>query len=174
MIDRLAGRLAVVLHHHSQDTSISLPVLKYGLIIVLDSVIIVSLSLILGGMTGKLQETAIGMGVFLLFRAISGGHHLNTSMKCIILSTFLSVSIPHIPLHESASVIITIISTILFAVYAPSNLQKQSRIPRAYYPLLKAASTALVAGSYMLNKEVITLSIFIQAVSLIHFQREGR
>lgn len=167
MIEKLAGNFAKTIHHYAQEPLISVPVLKYGLIIVINTIFVVSLSLTLGGLTGKLLETAIGMGCFLILRALSGGYHLNTSAACILLSTFISVTIPHISLNETSIIIISLISISLFIIYSPSNLQRQSRIPSRYYPLLKVSSTALAIGGLLLGIEVITLSILIQALSLI-------
>lgn len=170
MIEKLASIVAVSIYRHAKQKSIRVAILKYGLIIVFDAVLIVALSLTIGGITGKLLETAIGIVCFLVLRAVSGGHHLNTSTSCILLSTFISASIPHIPLHGSLFVILTLLSILLFSIYSPSNLQKQSRIPPEYYPFLKILSIVMVAGSYLLQMEVITLAVFVQAISLIHFK----
>lgn len=170
MIEKLAGKLAKNLHHYAEEPLISISVLKYGLTIVINTIFVVSLSLTLGGLTGKLLETAIGIGCFLILRACSGGHHLNTSTACILLSTLISVTIPHVSLHEISIIMISLISIALFMIYSPSNLQRQSRIPSRYYPLLKVISTALAVGGLLLGMEVITVSIFIQALSLIRFK----
>lgn len=175
MIERLADILAVSIYRHAAQPSISIPILKYGLIVVIDTALILALSLTLGGITGKLMETAVGIICFLVLRAISGGYHLNTSTACTILSTFIAVSIPHIPLKESQFEIITLISVLIFIVYSPSNLEKQSRIPSKYYPLLKVISIIMAAGSYLVKMEVVTLAVLIQSLSLIRFkQTRGR
>ena len=171
MIERLAARMANSIYTHAEDSAASVPVLKYALIIIMDFLLVTSLSLVLGAFTGKLAETAIGMLCFLVLRAISGGYHLNTSVGCVILSTSISVLIPHIPLTSTAANIIASTSVVLFIIFAPANLQNQSRIPSRLYPTLKVVSSVIVISSFFIKSDVITMAIFIQALSLIHYTK---
>ncbi|QYR21623.1 accessory gene regulator B family protein [Paenibacillus sp. sptzw28] len=173
MIERFAERLAFSINHHAQDSSSSVKVLTYGIIMLLDFLFILVLSLTIGALTGKFIETAIGMGCFLLLRSISGGYHFNTSMSCILFSTFVSVTIPHVALSSGVTLILYVISILLFVIYSPSNLQNQSRIPSKYYPALKWISVGIVVASFLPTMEVVTLAIFIQALSLVRFNRKG-
>jgi accessory gene regulator B len=70
-------------------------------------------------------------------------------------------------LTTNLSMIFTAVSLILILIYAPSGIERQSRIPRKYYPLLKLISFLLVASNLLIQADVLSVTFLIQALLLI-------
>lgn len=177
MIEWLASYLATRIRSVIPEHASGHAVLQYGLIIIINLFITLTLALFIGGMMNELSDTLIGILTFALLRAISGGFHLNTSIGCMILSVCIFTIIPLFSLSEEATVVLSLISLILFLILAPANLANQSRISPKHYPVLKVMSCLLVVLSYFVSSSVssvITLAVFIQALSLISPDFERR
>lgn len=168
IVERAANRIAEAIHSRDPEPTSSVAVLRYGLIIIMNTVLTVSLSLFGGALTGNFAATALFLGVFSLLRSISGGYHFNVSWKCTLLTVSTAVILPHVPISFTLHLILGGLSLLLFLIYAPSNLAKQSRIPEVYYPYLKVVSVAFVIVGLWMQRDVITLAILVQAISLVN------
>lgn len=168
IVERAANRIAEAIHSRDPEPTSSVAVLRYGLIIIMNTVLTVSLCLIGGALTGKFADTALVLIVFAILRSISGGYHFNVSWKCTLLTMSTAILLPHIPISFTLYLILGGFSLLLFVIYAPSNLAKQSRIPEAYSPYLKVVSVALVIVGLWVQQDVITLAILVQAISLVN------
>jgi len=171
IVERTADRIAQAIYNKIPEQSSSIPVLRYGMIIVLNTALTIGFAMGLGSVLGKPGETAIVLLVIALLRMISGGFHFSASKWCTLFTTGTVVLIPHVVLTSVSYWVLAICSILLFLWFSPSNLEKQSRIPRKYYPVLKIISVGVVVVGVVLNWDIILCSIFVQALSLIRFER---
>lgn len=172
MIDAIALKIATTLKRANEEETPSIEVMKFALIIVLNTLMTVLLSLFFGWITGKFLETLTVMFCFVLLRFFSGGLHLKSAVNCTISSTLTIVLIPHIPLTDLISYIMVAISLFLILLFAPSDI-RHSRLPEKYFPVLKFISLAVVLGTVFFSLHLLSLTYFVQSVSLIRFKKGG-
>ena len=171
MIETIALKIATGIKRVNPEVPQSVERMEYALIILLNGVMVTIASLIVSAVLGTLQETIIFLIAFALLRQVSGGYHLSTALGCAIVSITLAAVIPLIPVTDNLCYVMSGISLILVAWFAPSKIENQSRIPRKYYPLLKAISIAIVCASVFIASPVITKALFVQALFLIRKRR---
>jgi len=145
----------------------SVPVILFALQIITNTVSITVATLVIGLLTGSIGQTALTVVAFAIIRYLSGGYHLKINAACIVVSTAILAVIPHITLGETANFSLTVVSVIIFALFAPSNYDKYARMPRRYYPLLKIVSIGLVAVNLGVRSDVLALTYIIQSGLLI-------
>lgn len=166
MIERISLSTARAIKRNAPDHPTSEAVLKYALEVVYNAVFIVGLTLVLSLWTGKTNEALMVMGAFALLRQLSGGVHLKSGMACVCVSTILFTTLSIINLSDYIYSL-NIMSMILVLFFSPSGIEKQTRIPKKYYPLLKFGSVLLMLVSFYLNNESLTIGFFVQSVTLI-------
>lgn len=176
MIDSLAQKLAVTIKGANPDHPASLNVLKFSLGIVLNFVFIVLLSLTGAAILGVIKETVIVMVSFALLRQLSGGVHLRSGMACIIVSTIGILLISYLANHLDSKAILTLngVNVMLAGVFAPSRIEKQTRINKRYFPILKILSTLIVASNFLFNSPILAATFCVQCLTLIKFRWERR
>ncbi|MBD2846243.1 accessory gene regulator B family protein [Paenibacillus sp. IB182496] len=169
MIEKAADRLAGFIYEAADDAKFNKAILRYALIIVVNFVLTISFVMAVSALFGYWEEVAFGLFIFIILRAISGGYHFSTSTPCFILTTLTALAIPLVPLTVTGMNVLYAVSLVLFILFSPSNLQKQSRIPKKYYPVLKLVSVLFVGLTWPLYSEIMTMAIFTQALTMIHF-----
>jgi len=167
MIEYLAKRTAEHIKQVIPEHPTSAAVLTYALSIVINTLGIVLMTILFSSLLGTLQHAFIIMIVFALLRQLTGGYHLRTGIGCIILSSTLFVALSLVTFPEMYCIIFTCMSILLILIYAPSNIEKQSRIPKKYYSLLKIAGCLLVATNLYVLSVPFALASFAQSVTLI-------
>ena len=167
MVERWAEKLALTLKRANPDETASVEVMKFSLAIILNFLAVTVLSLLISSIFHTAKGTAIAMIGFALLRAVSGGVHLPASEWCIAVSTLIFVTISHLPITEIWCIILTVASLGLVLLFAPSRIEKQSRIPKTYYPALKAASGFIVALNFVFMSSDLAAAFFIQSLLLI-------
>lgn len=172
MIDFLALQTAQHIKKVVPNHPASINVLKHALSIIINMVFVVLLTLLMTLITGALVKTSIiVMLVFAILRQITGGYHMKSGMGCVIASSLLFVILSMISLSNTAIVIINIASIGLILIYAPSNIEKQSRIPQKYYIYLKLLGAFLVATNLVILSSAVGLAVFAQSLLLIRWRR---
>lgn len=106
------------------------------------------------------------MASFALLRQISGGIHLKSGLACVIVSTALFTTLSMINVGDN-SIYLNVLSLIMVILFAPSDIEKQTRIPKKYFPLLKGGATAVIIMSLLLNSQTVSLGLFVQSLTLI-------
>ncbi|MBJ6364207.1 accessory gene regulator B family protein [Paenibacillus sp. GCM10012307] len=157
------------LRQRIEDSGVTAPstaVTYYALQIIVNTVTIAGCALLIGFITGEFWRAALAIVSFGVIRYLSGGYHLKAGYLCIIVSTLLLSILPHLSFPIVVIKIMTIISVISFALFAPSNYDKYARMPKRYYPLLKIVSTGLVASNFVILSDVLAMTYIIQAVLL--------
>ncbi|MEK3699387.1 MULTISPECIES: accessory gene regulator ArgB-like protein [unclassified Paenibacillus] len=170
MIDFLSLRIAQGIKKGAPDSTVSIAVMKYALSIIINASMIISLSLLFSIFTGKTVEVAIALVAFPLLRQVSGGYHMQSGLKCIVFSTILITAISLANFGYWTIVTLGIVSFILVALFAPSKIERQSRIPRKFYPFLKVVSLIIVSTNFLLVSSVLSATFFAQGISLIHMK----
>ncbi len=167
MIEYLAKRTAEHIKQVIPEHPASTAVLTYALSIVINTLGIVLMTILFSSLLCTLQHAFIIMIMFALLRQLTGGYHLQTGVGCIILSSTLFVALSLVTFSELYCIIFTCMSILLILIYAPSNIEKQSRIPKKYYSLLKIAGCLLVATNLYALSVPFALASFAQSVTLI-------
>jgi accessory gene regulator B len=166
ILDNTATYLAKSIRNNYKDSA-SEEVLFYSLVIVLNTISIVLIVSIVGLFTGHFLESITALFMYALLRYFSGGVHLNSSITCIIVSSFLLISIAHIPLpYWYTGFLLNLISLVIILWLAPKGLENVSRIAPKYYPVLKLISAAIICSNILFHSDVLSLVFFTQAVSL--------
>lgn len=171
MIEILASKLAVKIKKVVPEHPATEAVLKFSLALVINALLIIILSITLSFFTGKIKETLVVLVSFAILRQISGGLHLKSGIWCVVGTTSLVmiISLSH-PSYVGVQVL-NVTGILLAMVYAPSGIEKQSRIPTKYYPVLKVMSCLLIASNLLIQSPVLALSFFVQCLTLIQIRR---
>jgi accessory gene regulator B len=172
LIIKFAENLAYSLKKTNPEQTASVDVMKYALIGIINTVGTLLVSLLIGLITGKFIETILALSAFALLRFFSGGYHLKTPSSCIIVSSLIICSIPHIPLNGTAQASLMIISSLLVLVYAPSNIRGFARLPEKYFPILKLISIMIISTNWLLGSSIFAVAYFLQSISLIRLRKE--
>lgn len=167
MIESLADRMAHYIKTAAPDHPASVAILKHALAVVLNVVFILALTLGIAGLTGKIVEAAILLGTFALLRQLTGGIHLKTGMGCVLATSIGVTALSFVQLNYNWTMTATVLSIAFIGVYAPSGIEKQSRIPKRYYPLLKWTALVLVATNLWIGSPIVAISFLAQSLTLI-------
>ena len=173
MIHYLSLRTAAAIKGQVPYHPASEEVLRYSLSMILNVLFIICLTFGVSIWTGNTTEAAEILISFAILRQLTGGVHLKSGDACVIVTTALFTGLSFFHLSGVPLVIMGVISLVLVLCYSPTGIDKQSRIPRRYYPKLKAAASILIIISLFLGSAPIAVSFFVQATTLIH-RREVR
>ncbi|MEB4785087.1 accessory gene regulator B family protein [Paenibacillus jamilae] len=171
MIEPLALRMAQHIKNVVPEHPASVPVLKHALAVTLNLVFITGLTLAISAFTGRISEVLIIMASFAFLRQMTGGIHLKSGMGCVVVSTLLFTGLSFITLDHEWIMITTGISMILILFFAPAGIEKQTRIPPKYFPLLKVLALCVIALSFYFANPFVAISFFAQTLLLINIRR---
>ncbi len=163
-------KMAVKLKRANPDIKETIAVLKYGIEVILNGLLVVMLSLFVSLFLDNTIETIMAMIAFVLLRQVSGGYHFQKSMWCTVFSVSLFTFIPFVPYHAQWFYIMNIVSVILCLCFAPSRIENHSNIPGKFYPYLKWISVLLVSSTFVIQMSSISLSFFVQSLLLIRWE----
>lgn len=166
-MNMLSYKLAVAIKQANPQETSSIEVMQYALNIILNSLLIVIISLLIGWFTGKLPDTALSLTSFALLRFFSGGRHLKTAAACNLFSITLCSLLPHISyLIQDYLWIFTTTSLMLMLVFAP-NPDVNAQIPHHLYKWMKLVSVLMVTSNLFVSSSVIGLAFFAQSLTVI-------
>ncbi|MEC0237780.1 accessory gene regulator B family protein [Paenibacillus kribbensis] len=171
LIDVLSLRIAKHIKSVVPDHPASVAVLKHALAITLNVVFITGLTLAVSAFTGRTSEVLIIMAAFAFLRQMTGGLHLKSGMGCVAISTILFTGLSFIELNYNWTIGVTLVSMLLILIYAPAGIERQTRIPPRYFPLLRSGAFIAVGFNLWIANPFIAISIFVQAISLINLRR---
>lgn len=171
MINAVATRLATQIKKSVPEHPSSVEVLKYSIAFLLNAVLTTLLTLVIASALGKFAESAVALAGFALLRQFSGGIHLKSGLLCIIISTTGALTLAFVQLDKPLLYVLTILSLLLALWFAPSRIERQTRIPHHYYPLLKYISMLIIASNLVFHSSVLAASFFVQCLTLIKGRR---
>ncbi|QCT01720.1 Accessory protein regulator B [Paenibacillus algicola] len=169
-IEHAALRMAQAIKKEVPEHPSSIAVLKHGIAILLNMTGIVSAVLLISWAAGTTAEALTAMISFALLRQVSGGVHLKTGAACILLTTLLLTLISWVHLPQIWTHGFTAGAFILTAMYAPSRIEYQSRIPRTFYRTLTFISCMLIMTNFVIQSDIIAASFLVQAMTLIRLK----
>lgn len=170
MIETLAEKMAFSIKKANEQETASLAVMKFALIIIINIMIPVVVSMLIGAATGKFLESLVSLSAFVAIRMLSGGYHFSSPIPCMTAMIIVVSLPPHITLPENWTVYLTTASLFLFFMLAPSNLRGYHTMPEKYYPLLKIASVLLVCSNYLISSQILALVLIVQGMSLFKWK----
>ncbi|QWU13378.1 accessory gene regulator B [Paenibacillus sophorae] len=170
MIDKAALYIATGIKRRIPNHPASVNVLAFSLGFVINTLSIIILSLLISLFTKRTDEITVLLIAFALLRQVSGGFHLNSGVKCVLFTSTIFTLVSLFQLNEVGILILNIISMILILIYAPTDIEKQSRIKRKYYPLLKIISVILISTSFFISSSSLALAFFLQSLTLIRLK----
>lgn len=167
MIDTMAARLAtgiknVVPHHPA-----SFAVLKFSLSVLLNVVFIVGITLIVSLFTGRITAAGLILVSFALLRQVSGGVHLKSGTACVLLTTTLFTLLSYVNVSVGYVQVMNVVSLVLVLMFAPIGIERQTRIPKRLYPLLKVIAALLVVTNMVVCSPAVAVSFVVQALTLL-------
>ncbi|MEC0234099.1 accessory gene regulator B family protein [Paenibacillus kribbensis] len=171
MIEPLALRMAQHIKMVVPDHPASVPVLKHALAVILNVVFITGLTLVISIFTGRMREVLTIMAAFAFLRQMTGGIHLKSGMGCVAVSTLLFTGLSFIKLNYNWTIGATLVSMSLIFIFAPAGIERQTRIPPRYFPLLKAIAFITVSLNLWIAYPFIAISFFVQSLTLINIRR---
>ncbi|RKP49839.1 accessory regulator AgrB [Cohnella endophytica] len=167
MVNTLAKKLAMGIKKVVPESPQSVEVLKYSISYILNAFFIIGSSLLISLFTGKVIEVIIILIGYALLRQVSGGVHLKSGTLCIVVSTAGATALSFVSFDSNILILFTAISMLLALVFAPSRIEKQTRIPSKYYPLLKLLSLIIISSNLVIHSAVLASAFLLQALTLV-------
>lgn len=167
MIEQLAFKMAVSLKRSIPDHPSSVEIFKFSISLLLNMTFIIVLTLAVSILTGRTEEIMIILLSFAVLRQLTGGIHLKTNMQCVLYSTIIFTVISLLEVGKGITVGASLLALGLVFLFAPRGIDKQSRIPRKFYPYMKLAALMLVAANFIILSSVLAFSFLVQAITLI-------
>lgn len=171
MIENMAERIALTIKRANEQQTVSVDIMKFSLIILLNTTLIIILIFVGGLVMGTLPETFLAFLAFAGLRIVSGGFHFKSAVHCTVASALLFVAIPHISISENINMVLMGVSSILVLLFSPSNIEGHSRINKKHYPILRLLSLLIIASNLLWMNPVVTKAFFVQALLLIRWRR---
>lgn len=168
LIETAAFRIAEGIKRQVPDHKSSVNILKHAIAVILNVVLIIALTLLIAFFTGHMGRAATALIGFALLRQSTGGIHLKTGEWCVLVTTALFTLVSFIELSAFYVQILNVLSMVLVAVFAPSKIENQSRIPRRHYPKLRVIGVLIVLANVLIQSQTLAVVFFVQALSLIH------
>ncbi|MFC5402854.1 accessory gene regulator ArgB-like protein [Cohnella soli] len=173
MISAISLRIATYLKNVDQENTPSIEVMKYSLYIILHTLFTVCAITIVSFILGKPFETFIGLIFFIALRLFGGGYHLHSSVWCTVLSVGLVSASPFLVLSDSASIVVTIASVLIFLWQAPKNFKGYARIPEKYYPVMKVITVIIGSANFIWNSSTLSAILLLQSILLLPKEKGG-
>lgn len=167
MIESVSERLSSYIYRHNDRGNVSEAVMKYALIGILTNGMTIVLSLAIGAIGGKFEDTVIALAAMAVMRYLTGGHHLESPALCIVVSTLAVVIVPYIPMNSLIIYICTGISAIMIIAFAPANLKNKTRITDKALQVMKVIGLFLVLSNALVLSPILAVAFTISSLSLI-------
>lgn len=171
LVEKMSASSARYITNNGGDPAITYHSLYFTLQIWISVLLIFALSLAIASFVGAVYQTIIVLIVIGVLRYFSGGWHLQNLDHCVVLTTIVAVTIPELTMVDKVwMVVLNLISLILIVIFAPTGHGQQfkSLHQRKWFKLI---SVFIVIISLILLEQVITLSVFLQSITLIHYSK---
>jgi accessory gene regulator B len=171
MVEYLSHFIAATLKNEDTHNKMrSYEVLVYGLKIIINTLSVICLTMLLGWAFGWFVDVVIAMLSFALLRSFSGGYHIKSSDLCVLVSSgsmlliTATYELVNVPIY--IYYIVNIISLIVMVMFAPSNKTKIEKTPKKFF-VYKVISSLMVITLFILHNDLIAITFFIQAITII-------
>lgn len=185
LINKIASRVTTLICKNTIVKENDEEKIKYALLVFMNEVVklIILISIFL--FIGKFNYFVFSIVILLTLRTFSGGKHFNSSLKCLAISMVFFiitciVFIDYITIPIKLNYLIIFISLILIVVFSPCPNPKRPIRHKKRRWRLKIISiflSILVASIlfFLKNEKLLccgTMSMFLQALQLIHKEKE--
>lgn len=167
MISKVANKMAVWLIDRSPNARYSVASIEFILIIILNVLLTIFVSLPIALILGHFIETAVILFASFILRQYSGGYHMSESWRCIVTTVILSNVIPYIHISTITVLILTGLSGVLAAIFAPSRIELDTVIPKSEYKYLRILSVQIICFNFLFLSPVLAITFALQSISLI-------
>ena len=173
MISRLSESLAIRIKQANPDETASVEVLKFAITGLLNNSITTFCILLIGALTNHFWDICIVTIAYMLLRWFAGSYHFKSAKLCFIVSVVTISPIPILAnyINDTATVILTLISLVVTAIYAPTNV-KRTRIKPKHYPIYKAIALLIIGVNLIINSPLLAITFVFQTVSTIHIKEK--
>jgi accessory gene regulator B len=165
--DKSAYFLAKAIRNNYEDAA-SEEILRFSLVIVINTFAAVIFSLLLSLFTHRFYECMIIIAAYTVLRIFSGGIHLSSSLGCCLLSFSVFTLDSLIKFNYLYyGLILDLISLLILLLYAPSDIENAVKLDKKFHSVLKMVSILLVScnllfvKSYLLSLAFFTQSLFV-------------
>lgn len=166
IIERIATYLAISIRQNDPNAK-SEAVLKFALIIAINTFITVFLVLFIGFVTQHLIDSIVVLFSFMFLRYFSGGAHLNSSMSCTIASAVILTLLTLIQVdYYYIGITLNILALVIVFIKAPSGIEKVRKVSSKHISMLKYVSLLIVFSNFLIKSPLLSTVFFIQAVTL--------
>jgi accessory gene regulator B len=166
ILDKSAIHIAKSIRRNNPNAA-SEEVLKYPLIVILNTLSVIIIVLLISLVTSHIPEALAVLFFYPVLKYFSGGFHLKTSLTCIMYSSIVTLIIAHISFeYQKAGFIMNIISILILIIYAPTGKDKTSGLDPKYYPVLKIIAILLVASNFLMQSSLLSLTFFLQTLTI--------
>ncbi|MBD8839409.1 accessory gene regulator B family protein [Paenibacillus sp. CFBP 13594] len=171
MIDEFSTRLSVRLVEKYPKEMPSLGITRYGIKFIISNVLPMLILLIIGLMFNLVSEIFICLISFSSLRMVSGGYHAKEPEICLLISTVTIVLIAKLGyIMSDYTMLLSLVSLILVLIYAPSNIENQTKILVEHFKYLKMISVLIIAIGFLTNNYLVISSLFVQSSLLIRLK----
>ncbi|WP_027085184.1 accessory gene regulator ArgB-like protein [Cohnella panacarvi] len=170
MINSISAHISGYIYRNNDRGHVSQDVMKFALIGIFTNSLTIILSLCIGLIDGKFQETCIALAAMAVIRMLAGGYHLPSPELCIVASTVAVTAVPFIPLSDSFIYIFAAVSAVVIWIYAPVDMKNKTRISDRSFQIMKYSGIALVLSNLLVQSDILAVSWFIVALTLISFK----
>lgn len=155
MIDKISMRFSLFLKSKFPKELPEVATINYVHKFFLSNVLPIILILFIANILDNFNSVFIALIAFALLRSTSGGLHLKSLGACLILSTLVILLIPILGDYiENNVFLITVLTSLIVAYYAPSNIRNQTLIPEKYFLYLKITSVLMVMSNLFLKMKL--------------------
>ncbi|KQO00732.1 accessory gene regulator ArgB-like protein [Paenibacillus sp. Leaf72] len=168
MVETISRRLAISIKSVVPEHPASEARLQYALSFILNALFIITGALLISFFTGRTSGVVAALISFAILRQVSGGVHLKSGTMCVIVSVGVATALSFTPNFPGKMlVIINLLNLLIVLMFSPTDIEKQSRIPKRYYPLLKLLSALIVCSNLLIESSIIALTLLVQCLTLI-------
>jgi len=171
MIAKWSLGIATWIKQQNPDQTASVAVLQFALIGILNSLLVFIIIIVIGAISGHLQDSVIASVFFVTVHFFSGGHHFKSALICTIFSSSMIILSYSFPIKDNLLIGITIFTILILLIFAPSNIENHARISKNYFPLLKMISVCIVMINLFLLNSAVGLALFFQALLVIPYSK---
>lgn len=123
------------------------------------------LTAVFGWLLKDLVGSLIAFGSLVILRKFSGGIHFKSLTVCVVVSAVFLSTVPHIPLMTNTMYVFTLISLVIFIMYAPNTFVEKN--PSQLDKWSKLISSTIVASNFLIVSPIFTIVIFVQAMTIL-------
>ncbi|XID93317.1 accessory gene regulator ArgB-like protein [Paenibacillaceae bacterium WGS1546] len=171
MFDKVALNIASWIKQQNPEQTASVAVMQFALIGLLNSALVFFIVITIGAVTGHFVNSLIASVFFVGLHFFSGGYHFKSALYCTLFSSSMIIASILIPLNSTWLLIVTIITFVIVAIFAPSNIENHARIPKKYFPILKVVSLCVVSVNLFLQSGSAGFAMLFQAMLLLPYHK---